>query len=128
MPTKKKDILATGQVVYKTSADAPPSFKQRVSQSKVDTTNYYTNLKKINQIAKELSPDGKLYGNFQKQAASLFSDFTLKKDDLKNKNFKKSLIKDIDAFIKKTKNNDRINKLKNKYNMRKTRVTRRKKT
>jgi hypothetical protein len=90
-------------VVYKTSADAPPSFKQRVSQSKVDNTKYYTNLKKINKIARELSPDGKLYGNFQKQAASIFSDFTLKKDDLKNKNFKKSLIKDIDAFIKKTK-------------------------
>ena len=103
MAIKKKKVLATGQVVYKTSADAPPSFKQRVSQSKVDNTKYYTNLKKINKIARELSPDGQLYGNFQKQAARLFNDFTLKKDDLKNKNFKKSLVKDIDTFLKKTK-------------------------
>ena len=103
MANKKKEVLATGQVVYKISADAPPSFKHKLSQSKVNTINYYTNLKKINKIAKELSPDGKLYGNFQKQAARLFNDFTLKKDDLKNKNFKKSLVKDIDTFLKKTK-------------------------
>ena len=128
MSTKKKEVLATGQVVYKTSADAPPSFKQKLSQSKVETTKYYTNLKKINKIAKELSPDGKLYGNFQKQAAKLFNDFTLKKDDLKNKIFKKSLIKDIDTFIEKTKSKDKINKLKNKFNMRKAKVKKRKRT
>ena len=80
-----------------------PNQKAKESAAKVNMIKYYDRLKQVNKIAKELSPDGKLYANFQKQAAKLFDDFSLKKADLKNTIFKKSLIKDIDSFLGKTK-------------------------
>tara|TARA_B100000963_G_scaffold355101_1_gene372747 strand:+ start:1936 stop:2286 length:351 start_codon:yes stop_codon:yes gene_type:complete len=80
---------------------APPSFKYRISKSKVDTANYYTTLAKINKIAKALSPDGKLYGNFQIEAGKMFDNFKLKQEDKKNKKFKKETLAFLDRAVNK---------------------------
>jgi len=98
--------MTKSRYVKKLKSNLPsssPSQKAKESSAKVNMLNYYYRLKQVNKIAKELSPDGKLYANFQKQAAKLFDDFSLKKADIKNTIFKKSLIKDIDSFLKKTK-------------------------
>ena len=98
---------------------APPSFKYKISKSKVDTVNYYTTLAKINKIAKALSPDGKLYGNFQIEAGKMFDNFKLKQEDKKEKNFKKETLSFLDKSINKknkTKSMPRkIKKRENKY-------------
>tara|TARA_R100000700_G_C3052949_1_gene71393 strand:+ start:88 stop:483 length:396 start_codon:yes stop_codon:yes gene_type:complete len=80
---------------------APPSFKYKISKSKVDTVNYYTTLAKINKIAKALSPDGKLYGNFQIEAGKMFDNFKLKQEDKKNKKFKKETLAFLDKAVNK---------------------------
>ena len=80
---------------------ASPNFKYRISKSKTDTTNYYTKLAKINKIAKALSPDGKLYGNFQIAAGKMFDNFKLKEEDKKNKTFKKETLAFLDRAVNK---------------------------
>jgi uncharacterized protein (UPF0128 family) len=103
----------------KTKPEASPSEKFKISKGKTDTMAYYDRLSKVNTIAKTLSPDGKLYGNFQIEAAKMFDNFKLKQEDKKEKNFKKETLSFLDKSINKknkTKSMPRkIKKRENKY-------------